>query len=130
MKKAIHEATVLLRDLSGVSAEPFHARAEAISPPAFIAIKRISGTLAEAGASARIVDDEQELSLTSERIATHQARLNDVEVVETSEEHEGAFYLASFRTVKNTNSGLDRRRMWPVSEDLDSRYSPILAEWF
>ena len=89
LKDAVHEATASLRDLSAASSDSFQSRAETMSPRAMGAVKRISKTLAEAGAAARIVDDEEELSLTSERIATLQSRLNEVEVVELIEELDG-----------------------------------------
>ena len=85
-----------------------------------------SKTLIEAGAVAKIVDDEEELSLTPERVATLQSRLNEVEVVETMEELDGVLlgifpdrqqyeFRVGFGDAGQVIYG-------PVSEDLDQQY--------
>ena len=97
-----------------------------MSPRAIGAVKRISKTLAEAGAMAKIVDDEVELNLTSERIATLQSRLNEVEMVEATEELEGVL-LGIFPDRQQyefrVGSSDDGQVIYgPVSEDLDQQY--------
>ncbi|MBR0854336.1 hypothetical protein [Bradyrhizobium liaoningense] len=132
LKDAIHEATASLNELSAASAESFQARAETMSPRAIGAIKRISKTLIDAGAVAKIVDDEEELSLTAERLATLQARLNDVEVVEDTEELIGVL-LGIFPDRQQYEFRVgppeDGQVIYgPVSEDLDQRYVANPAE--
>ncbi|KYK45335.1 hypothetical protein A1D31_34870 [Bradyrhizobium liaoningense] len=126
LKDAIHEATASLRDLSAASSEPFQARAEIMSPRAIGAVKRISKTLSEAGAIAKIIDDEEELSLTPDRVATLQSRLNEVEVVEASEELDGIL-LGIFPDRQQYEFRVgpsdDGQVIYgPISEDLDQRY--------
>ncbi|KGT80804.1 hypothetical protein MA20_05105 [Bradyrhizobium japonicum] len=132
LRDAVHEATASLRDLSAASSDEFQLRVEAMSPRAMGAVKRLSKTLAEAGAAAKIVDDEEELSLTPERVATLQSRLNDVEVVETTEELDGVL-LGIFPDrqqyefqVGPLENGLVI--YGSVSEDLDERYIANPAE--
>lgn len=132
LRDAVHEATASLRDLSASSSDEFQSRAEVMSPRAMRAVKRISKTLAEAGAAAKIVDDEEELSLTPERVATLQSRLNEVEVVEAIEELDGVLlgifpdrqqYEFQVGPVENGHVIYGS-----VSEDLDERYIASPAE--
>jgi hypothetical protein len=132
LKDAVREATASLRDLSAASSDAFQSRAEAMSPRAMRAVKRISRALAEAGAAAKIVDDEEELSLTSERVATLQSRLNEVEVVEATEELDGVL-LGIFPDRQQyefrVGFSVDGQVIYgPVSEDLDEQYIANPAE--
>lgn len=132
LKDAVREATASLRDLSAASSDAFQSRAETMSPRAMSAVKRFSRTLAEAGAAAKIVDDEEELSLTSERVATLQSRLNEVEVVEATEELDGIL-LGIFPDRQQyefrVGSSEDGPVIYgPVSEDLDVQYIANPAE--
>ncbi|WP_018318273.1 hypothetical protein [Bradyrhizobium sp. WSM2793] len=132
LKDAVREATASLRDLSAASSDAFQSRAETMSPRAMRAVKRISKTLIEAGALAKIVDDAEELSLTSERVAILQSRLNEVEVVETTEELDGVL-LGIFPDRQQyefrIGSPEDGQVIYgSVSEDLDVRYIANPAE--
>jgi hypothetical protein len=124
LKEAIEEATVALRDLSSSDPRQFQSRADSLSPRAMSAVKRIAKTLNDSGAEARIVGDKQELQLGKAGVATLNSRLNEVEVLEHSEDQEGVL-LGIFpdRQQYEFRVGQDGPVIYgSVSEELDKRY--------
>lgn len=78
-------------------------------------------TLNESAAETKIVGADQELKLGLESVATMHARLNEVEVAETSEELEGILpdrQQYEFRIGDENGPVI----YGPVSEDLDQQY--------
>jgi hypothetical protein len=124
LREAIEEATLALRDLSSTDPKQFQSRADSLSPRAMSAVKKIAKTLNEAGAEAKIVGADEELSLGQARVATLHSRLNEVEVLEHNEELTGVV-LGIFpdRQQYEFRIGEDGPVIYgSVSEDLDKHY--------
>jgi hypothetical protein len=131
LREAVDDATQALTDLASGDTKQFHARVESLSPRAMNAVKKIVKTLNESDAEIKIVGSDAEIRLDREHIATLNARLNELEVLESRETVTGIL-LGIFpdRQQYEFRVGEEGPVIYgPVSEDLDERYltSPDFA---
>lgn len=131
LKEAVEEAAQALNDLASGEAEQFHARVDSLSPRAVNAVKKIVKTLNESDAEIKIVGTDGEVRLDREKIAGLNARLNDLEILESRETVEGMLLgILPDRQQYEFKIGEEGPIIYgPVSEDLDERYltSPDFA---
>jgi hypothetical protein len=124
LKEAIEEATHALDDLASGSAEQFETRLDSLSPRAVNAVKKIVKSLSEAGAEVKIVGSDAEIKLDSGKVASLNARLNELELLESYEEVPGMLLgILPDRRQYEFRIGKDGPVIYgPVSEDLDESY--------
>jgi hypothetical protein len=124
LKEAIEEATHALDDLASGSDQQFQTRVDNLSPRAVNAVKKIVKTLSEAGAEVKIVGSDAEVKLDSNKVAGLNARLNELEILESYEEVPGMLLgILPDRRQYEFKIGEDGPVIYgPVSEDLDESY--------
>jgi hypothetical protein len=131
LKEAVEDATQALNDLANAETEQFHARVDSLSPRAVNAVKKIVKTLNESDAEIKIIGGDGEVRLDRAKIASLNARLNDLEVLESRETTIGMLLgILPDRQQYEFRIGEDGPVIYgPVSEDLDERYltSPDFA---
>lgn len=131
LKEAVEDATQALNDLANSEAEQFHACVDKLSPRAVNAVKKIVKTLTESDAEIKIVGSDGEVKLDRAKIAGLNARLNDLEVLESRETTAGMLLgILPDRRQYEFRVGEDGPVIYgQVSEDLDERYltSPDFA---
>jgi hypothetical protein len=131
LKDAVEEATQALTDLASGETEQFNARVDSLSLRAVNAVKKIVKTLNESDAEIKIVGADGEVRLDREKIVSLNARLNELEVLESREELKGVLLgILPDRQQYEFKIGDDGPVIYgPVSEDLDERYlaSPDFA---
>lgn len=124
LREAVEDATQALNDLASGDIEQYQSRIESLSPRAMNAVKKIVRTLNEADAEVKIVGSDAEVRLDRDHISTINARLNELEVLESREIVTGVL-LGIFpdRQQYEFRIGEDGPVIYgPVSEDLDERY--------
>ncbi|MDN2566534.1 hypothetical protein N1F89_09890 [Aquibium sp. A9E412] len=89
LKHAVEDATSLIRLLSEEPEERFAEALEETQPRLIAAVQKFAKVLHEAGASTRIVGDENRVSLSSEAVARLTEKLNEVEVKDDVERFDG-----------------------------------------
>ncbi|ANK84172.1 MULTISPECIES: hypothetical protein [unclassified Rhizobium] len=89
LKNAVEQATQLISNLSGSSNEEFVAALEATSPRLVGALQKFTKVLHDAGATTKIVGDENRVALGLEDISRLSSRFSDVEVTEEDSFVEG-----------------------------------------
>ena len=82
LKNAVESTTQLLSTLSGGTDEEFETTLESTQPRLVSAVQKFAKVLFEAGASTRILGDEQQIALTTDDVGRLSRRLNEVEVSE------------------------------------------------
>jgi hypothetical protein len=124
LKEAVEEATHALTDLASGDDEQFQSRVDNLSPRSMSAVKKIAKTLIEADAEIKIVASDKELKLDRQKVASLNARLNELEVLESYEELRGTLLgILPDRRQYEFKIGEDGPILYgPVSEDLDDRY--------
>ena len=124
LREAVDDATQALNDLASGDAEQFQVRADSLSPRAMNAVKKIIKTLNEADAEINIVGADNEVRLDRGRIADLNARLNELEILESRETIAGVLLgILPDRQQYEFRIGDDGPVIYgPVSEDLDESY--------
>jgi hypothetical protein len=124
LKEAVDEATQALNDLAGGESEQFYARVDSLSPRAVSAVKKIVRTLKESDAEIEIVGADGEVRLDREKIAGLNARLNELEILESRETVTGMLLgILPDKQQYEFKIGDEGPIIYgPVSEDLDERY--------
>jgi hypothetical protein len=124
LKEAIDEASHALEDLASGTNEQFQTRIDSLSPRAVNAVKKIVKTLSEAGAEVKIVGSDAEVKLDSDKVAGLNARLNELELLESNEHISGMLLgILPDRRQYEFKIGEDGPVIYgPVSEDLDESY--------
>jgi hypothetical protein len=82
LKNAVEQATLLISDLSRGSNEEFSAKLEATSPRLLGALQKFTKVLRDAGATTKIVGDENRVTLGLEDVSRLAERFSDVVVSE------------------------------------------------
>ncbi len=91
LKGAVEDTTKLMSSLCVEDDRDFEEVLKSTAPRTIGAVHKFTKVLRDAGASARILGDENRLDLDSERVGRLTARLSEVSTDEITEEHEGVF---------------------------------------
>jgi len=89
LKDTVEGVTQLLATLSDATDDVFESTLESTQPRVVSAVQKFAKVLHEAGASTRIVGDQQRLSLSLADVGRLSQRLNEVEVTEEIETVDG-----------------------------------------
>ena len=129
LKDAVENSTNLLSVFSNAADEAFESTLQATQPRLVSAVQKFAKLLYEAGASTRIVGDENRLSLSTDDVGSLSKRLNEVEIVEEIEPAEGVLLgiLPESRQFELRPLGDDGTIKGTISEDLALKYTADAA---
>jgi hypothetical protein len=125
LKDAVEDATQLISTLSSATDEDFYTTLERTQPRMVTAVQEFAKVLYEAGASTRIVGDDQSLSLSIDEIGRLSRRLGEVKVSEEMQSVDGVLLgvLPEARKFELKPPGENAATMkGEVSEDLAFKY--------
>jgi hypothetical protein len=130
LKEAVESATQLLTTLSASTDDDFEAALEATQPRLVAAVQRFAKILSDAGASTRIVGDENRLALSVDEVGRLSHRLSEIEVGEEMEPTDGILLgvLPESRQFELKPPGDDAVIIkGTISEDLALKYTADVA---
>lgn len=127
LKEAVEDTTQLIANLSAASDAEFEATLEGAQPRLVAAVQKFAKVLFGAGASTRIVGDEQRLHLSVDEVGRLSRRLGEVEVTEEVVPVDGVL-LGVLPEARKFELKLPEGTMeGAVSEDLAVKYTSDAA---
>ncbi len=127
LKEAVEDTTQLIANLSAASDAEFEATLEGAQPRLVAAVQKFAKVLFDAGASTRIVGDEQRLDLSVDEVGRLSRRLGEVEVTEELVPVDGVL-LGVLPEARKFELKLPEGTMeGAVSEDLAVKYTSDAA---
>lgn len=127
LKEAVEDTTQLITNLSAASDAEFEATLAGTQPRLVAAVQKFAKVLFDAGASTRIVGDEQRLALSIDEVGRLSRRLGEVEVTEEVVPVDGVLLGVLPEARKFELKLLDGTMEGAVSEDLAFKYTSDAA---
>lgn len=127
LKEAVEDTTQLIANLSAASDAEFEATLAGTQPRLVAAVQKFAKVLFDAGASTRIVGDEQRLALSIDEVGRLSRRLGEVEVTEEVVPVDGVLLGVLPEARKFELKLLDGTMEGAVSEDLAFKYTSDAA---
>ncbi|MEF9604364.1 hypothetical protein O4J55_19265 [Paracoccus sp. PXZ] len=127
LKEAVEDTTQLIANLSAASDAEFEATLAGTQPRLVAAVQKFAKVLFDAGASTRIVGDEQRLALSVDEVGRLSRRLGEVEVTEEVVPVDGVLLGVLPEARKFELKLLEGTMEGAVSEDLAFKYTSDAA---
>lgn len=127
LKEAVEDTTLLITNLSAASDAEFETTLAGTQPRLVAAVQKFAKVLFDAGASTRIVGDEQRLALSIDEVGRLSRRLGEVEVTEEVVPVDGVLLGVLPEARKFELKLLDGTMEGAVSEDLAFKYTSDAA---
>ena len=127
LKEAVEDTTQLIANLSAASDAEFEATLAGTQPRLVAAVQKFAKVLFDAGASTRIVGDEQRLALSVDEVGRLSRRLGEVEVTEEVVPVDGVLLGFLPEARKFELKLLEGTMEGAVSEDLAFKYTSDAA---
>lgn len=127
LKQAVENTTHLITNLSAASDAEFEATLAGTQPRLVAAVQKFAKVLFDAGASTRIVGDEQRLALSIDEVGQLSRRLGEVEVTEEVLPIDGVLLGVLPEARKFELKLLEGTMEGAVSEDLAFKYTSDAA---
>lgn len=130
LKEAVEDTTQLIATLSNAEEDEFEAALETTQPRLVAAVQKFAKVLYEAGASTRIVGDENRLALSIDDVGRLSRRLGEIEVMEEMVSIDGVLLgiLPEARKFELRLPGEEGTALeGSVSEDLALKYTSDAA---
>ena len=130
LKGAVEKTTRLISTLSNGGDEEFESALERTSPRLVAAVEKFAKVLYEAGASTRIVGDDNRLALSVDEVGRLSRRLGELEITDETEAVDGVLLgvLPESRKFELKLPGRDPGAIeGTISEDLAFKYTSDIA---